>query len=166
MKLVLGLAAMLAVAAPQQLREPAPRLAAIDVETTSWGRLIARWSIDAHGVLLYTSAEPGPFNPASIVTRRYAAGTEGFRRIRVMLGTAELRAGHHMSCTQRITDAIYGKVSWTRPNRRVAKLDFYSECNEYATRNVTAQIRKADQLAKQWAMQGAIIETRPGEAKQ
>ena len=167
MKLVLGLAAMLAAAAPsaqeQELRTPAPRLASIEVETTSWGRLVARWSIDAHGELRYTAPEPDVFNPVRFVTRRYAAGTEGFRRIRVMLGTAELRAGHRMPCTQRITDAIYGDVRWTQPNRRVTTLSFYSECTEFTTRRVTGQIRSAQMLADQWANKGEVIETRAGD---
>lgn len=168
MKLLTGLAAMLVAAAPsaqeQERRTPAPRLASITVETTSWGKLIARWSIDARGELRYTSPEPDIYNPVRFVTRRYAAGTAGFRRIRVMLGTAEVRAGHNMPCTQRITDATYGEVRWTRPNRRVSKLNFYSECNQFATRRVTGQIAKADALAAQWARSGVIIETRAGDA--
>jgi hypothetical protein len=163
MKLAMAMVAMLAVTAPQQLRAPAPRLASIEMETTSWGRLVARWSIAADGTLLYTSVEPGPFDPRQIVTRRYAAGTAGFRQIRVLIGEAETRAGRIMPCDQAIYDAIYGKVRWLQPNGRSKKLAFYTECRQPATRRVVQQLSKANALAKDWAMKGQIVEIKPGK---
>ena len=161
MKLAMAMVAMLTVPTPQQLRAPAPRLASIEMETTSWGRLVARWSIAADGKLLYTSAEPGPFGPTTIVTRRYAAGTGGFRQIRVLIGEAEGRAGHTMPCDQKIYDATYGSVKWVQPNGRSARLDFYTECSQFATRRVVLQLSAANKLARSWGMTGQIIETRP-----
>ncbi len=163
MKLLIGLAAMLALAAPQQLS--AARSSSIEMETTSWGRLVARWSLDDTGLLRYTSPEPGVFDAKRIVTRHYRVGLAGFRRMRALLGSAESQAGRPMRCTQAVTDAVYGKLSW-RTNARVRKLSFYTACSEPATTRIVAQIGQADQLARQWAMRGEVVETRPGERAQ
>lgn len=162
MKLVFGLIAMLAVAAPQQLREPAPRLERIEMESTSWGRLVSRWSIDARGNFAQTVPD-NLYQPKQFVTRSYAVGTAGFRRMRVLLGLAETRGGHRMPCTQAMTDAIYGEVKWVQPGGRARTLNFYTACREYGTRQVVAQIAKARQLADEWAKLGSITETRAGD---
>jgi len=165
-KLALGFVAMVAAAAPQQLREPAPRLERIEMTTTTWGRPLVNWSIDARGNFTLTQAEPDAFEPRQFVTRSYAAGTAGFRQMRVLLGVPETRAGHRMPCTITMTDQVSGTVKWVPASGRTYALDFYTACKEYATRQALTQIGKAGQLASEWAKLGTVTETRAVEQKQ
>lgn len=160
--------AMLLPAQPaQQLPDrPAPRLERIDMDIRSWGRPVSSWSIDARGSLTYTRPEPGVHDAERIVTRRYRAGTAGFRRIRVLIGVPETRAtraGRELTCTPAYTDAPYGTARWTEPNGRAVELRFYAACRESATRAVVKQLQKADALAAEWGMAGEIVETRKVE---
>lgn len=164
MKPLMGLA-LAAFAVPQQMPGPAPRLERIEMETSSWGRTISSWSIDARGNGRLTRAEAGPAGAARMVTRSFAAGTAGFRRVRVLIGIAEQHAGTRLICTQEVTDAIYGSVRWVQAGGRAVSLSFYTECREYAARSVVAQLQKANTLAAQWADKGPVVATRPVERR-
>ena len=153
------IAAALAMAAPAAgQRLGAPNITTITVETTSWGRLIARWTIDDSGDLRYTSPEPDVFNAAHYVTRQYKVGRQGFGRIRAILTGAE-RSRRPLKCRQAVTDAVYGKVTWDLPGARERTLSFYTACSERATRTIVGQIGEADTLARNWAMRGQVIKT-------
>lgn len=167
MKLLVALAliATAAVLPAQQLTAPAPRLERIEMDASSWGRPVSNWSIDARGNVRETHPEPNAFNAKQMVTRRYAAGTQGFRKVRVMMGLAETRAGVRMPCRQTITDMIYGNVRWVQPGGRVTRLSFYTACAERATRDAVAGLQQANALVAGWAARGEIVETRPVEKR-
>ncbi len=156
MKLLLALV-LIAVAMGQH---PAPRLKAIEMETSSWGRTVASWSIDAEGNGRWTVPEPGTFNAKHLVTRSFAAGTAGFRRIRVLIGAAEQRAGGQLRCTVAVTDATYGTVRWVEPGGRTATLPFYTACREASTRAIVDQLGQADRQIADWAEPGPVVETK------
>ena len=156
--IALGLTAMAAPAQP--VHDPAPRLRAIAMETSSWGRPVSNWTIDAHGTGRYTRSEPNAHSPQAIVTRGFAAGTAGFRRLRVLLGRAESRAGADLPCGQRITDQEYGQVRWTRFNGREAALGFDMGCRDPRTRRLLTDISRAEALVAGWAANEPIFETR------
>lgn len=165
MKRILALAlGLIAVAAPAQtVRDPAPRLGAIAMDTSSWGRPVSNWTIDAAGKGRYTRSEPNAHSPKTIVTRSFAAGTGGFRKLRVLLGRAEIRAGGDLPCGQRITDQEYGQIRWARFNGRETALGFDLGCRDFRTRTVLADIAKAEALVAGWAANGPILDTRKVE---
>jgi hypothetical protein len=148
---------------PQELKQPAPVLRRIEMESRTWGHLAASWSIDAQGNGRWTIPEPNPFNATQIVTRSFTAGTAGFRRIRVLIGPAEYRAGTRMTCHNPITDAVSGSVRWVQPSGRTATLSFYTGCNERSTRNVLDRLAEAQALIAEWAKAGTVVETKPVE---
>jgi hypothetical protein len=148
---------------PQELRQPAPVLQRIEMQTSTWGRRASTWSIDAQGNGRWTIPEPDPFNAERIVTRSFAAGTAGFRRLRVLIGLAEYRAGSKMTCNNPVTDAASGAVRWIQPSGRTATLSFYTGCNERSTRNVLDRLAEAQALIAEWAKAGTVVETKPVE---
>ncbi len=156
-----GIAAVSQQQLPQQLDAPAPRLQRIEMETRSWGRPVSSWTIDAQGNGRRTVPEPGVFNAEQLVTRSFAAGTAGFRKIRVLIGLAEYRAGHRLTCNRRVTDAPYGTVRWVQPNGRVSTLSFDTGCLDRSTRNVVEQLTKAETQVAAWASAGPIVQTEP-----
>lgn len=161
MKIVIASLLALAAAQDQPLAmQPAARLDAIEMNINSWGHLVARWSIDARGDGRYTLPEPEAMNPRRLVTRSFAAGSAGFRRVRILLGRAEARMGRPMPCAQRITDMHYGTVHWQRRDGRANALGYDMGCREYATRQVLDDLVKADAIVAGWARNGPIIETR------
>lgn len=160
MKIVI--ASLLALAAAQDqppAMAPAAQLNAIEMDINSWGRVVARWSIDARGDGRYTLPEPEAMNPKRLVTRSFAAGSGGFRRVRILLGRAEARMGRQMPCAQRITDMHYGTVNWRRRDGRANALSYDMGCREYATRQVLDDIVKADAIVAAWAKDGPVVET-------
>lgn len=166
-----GIGAAVAQQAPKELTRPAPVLQRIEMETTTWGREIRSWSIDAAGNVRQTRAEPDAFKVERMVTRSYAAGTAGFRKIRLQMALAEAEAnatpnGRQLPCTQAITDAVYGNAAWVTPNGRAMKLAFYTACTERTAQNVIAALREADEQIATWADAGQIVETRIVERPQ
>lgn len=145
---------------------PAPRLERIEMDVRSWGKPMSAWTIDASGVVRYTRPEPDVHSAKQIVTRRYAAGTAGFRRIRVLIGLAEQYAGATLRCSQLYTDAPYGEVRWVQSvGRRTVKLDYYYACRETVARNLVDPLKKADAQVAAWGMKGEIVETRTVESQ-
>lgn len=164
MRLALALAALCAATpamaqTPPQLKQPAPVLDRIELELSSWGRPLTRWSIDASGVVLRTDPEPGVHNAERLVTRRARVGTTRFREIRLLLAYAENRAGSRLACTQMLTDAPYGKARWVRRNGRTPELSFYTACNERAAQEIVAALQKADERIADWTQKGEIVKT-------
>jgi hypothetical protein len=158
--LVLPLALLTTTAA--QL-PPAPRLTAIEMASNSWGKPVASWRIDAAGNGRYTVPEPNTFNAKRLVTRSFAAGTTGFRKLRVLLGSAEVRREGGMPCIQRITDQVYGQLVWTPRTGRAHRVAFDYGCRDLGTRRILTQISAANDLVAGWAAQGPIVETKPVE---
>ena len=148
-------------AAQQQPRPPAPRLERIEMETLSWGRPVSSWSIDAKGNGRQTMPEPGAFDAKRLVTHSFAAGTAGFRKVRVLLGLAEYRAGHQLACNQRVTDGAYGSVRWVQPNGRASTLRFDTGCLDRTAREVMEQLGKAEAQITTWASAGPVVRTEP-----
>jgi hypothetical protein len=169
MRLPIALLPLLALtaAAPAQQgypSEPAARLRGISMEVRSWGRPVAAWAIDAQGNGTRTTPEPDVHNATTLATRRFAVGTAGFRKLRVMLGGPEMR-GTAIPCMQRITDQIYGSVTWTRYTGRLRTLRFDNGCQDLGARRVLGDIAKADALVAEWAAAGAVVQTRPVERR-
>ncbi len=159
MKWLLALA--LAALPQQQYPDvPAPRLRGIAMETHSWGRPVAAWTIDAAGNGRYTAPEPEVHAAKRLVTRSFAAGTSGFRRLRTLLGNAEVRAGRALPCIQRITDMVYGEVRWTRFDGRSSEFRFDAGCRDFSVRRVLAELKQADDLVAGWAANGPVVETK------
>ena len=151
MKLLLAAIVPIVVQSPAQLLAPAPRLSGIEIEILSWGRPMSHWSIDAQGNGRLTRPEPGVFEAKRMVTRRFSAGTAGFRKIRVLIGGAERRAGHTLPCINRITDAPYGTVRWTPAHGRATQLRFDTGCRDRIAAEVTVQLAKAEAQIAAWA---------------
>lgn len=158
MRLLLALAL---AALPQNHPEtPAPRLRGIAMATHSWGRPVSAWSIDAAGNGRYTAPQPGVHDAKRLVTRSFAAGTAGFRRLRTLLGRAEMRAGHDFPCIRRITDQVYGEVRWTRFDGRASELRFDTGCQDLAARRLFGELKQADDLVAGWAANGPVVESK------
>jgi len=160
MKLLMGLA-LAATAAPQQYAPAAPRLQRIEMKTTTWGHPLVSWTIDAEGNGRLTLPDPDPFKATQMVTRSFAVGTAGFRRIRVLIGIAEQRAPGNLHCTVAATDAPSGTVRWVPSHGRTASLSFYTACSEFSARSVVAQLDKAEALIEEWAKAGPVVEVVP-----
>lgn len=141
------------------LKQPAPVLDRIELELSSWGRPLTRWSIDASGVVLRTDPEPGVHNAKRLVTRRAAVGTTRFREIRVLLAYAENRAGSRLACTQMLTDGPYGKARWVHRHGKPHELSFYTACKERATRDIVTALQKADERIADWTANAEIVKT-------
>ena len=144
----------LALPAAQDL-PPARVIDGIEMETLSWGRATSRWSIDAQGNGQVTRPED-----KKLVTRSFAAGTSGFRRVRVLLGRVEARGGLATGCTARMTDQPYGSVRWLRRSGSTVELKFDRGCRSSATRSAMADMQAADALVAGWGQAGTIVETR------
>jgi hypothetical protein len=149
MKLLLMLAAL--QAALVQDVPPATRLDRIEMDRNSWGKPVSRWVVDASGKGQITRPEPGVFDARRMVTRRFDAGTAGFRKIRVLIGYAELRAGRALPCTERITDAAYGTVRWISAGGRTAELRYDAGCRDRIAAEAVRQLQKADAQIAAWA---------------
>lgn len=159
MKLLIALALATSLA-PQDLpNAPAPRLRAIAFDSHSWGRPVSEWTVDAQGNGTLTVPEPGIYDAKTLVTRRFAAGTAGFRKLRVLLARAELRIGAR-ECSPSITDQIYGSISWTRTTGRVVQFAFNKGCSDAASRLVLGDLAKAEALVTEWAAAGRMVTTR------
>jgi hypothetical protein len=169
MKLILSLslALMSEGASAQDLSTlpPARVLDGIEMQTRSWGKLVSRWQIDAQGNGTYTRPEPDAMQPKRLVTRRFAAGTGGFRRVRVQLGWAEGRAQGNLPCSNRITDQPYGTVRWLRRSNGPRELNFDTGCRNRIAAEVTANIARAETIVASWAQAGEIVETIELETK-
>ncbi|UZK65527.1 hypothetical protein [Sphingomonas sp. M1-B02] len=160
--------ALVALAAPGGAQEvpalpPARVIDSIEMETLSWGRPVTRWTIDAQGNGRETRAEPNAFEAKALVTRGFAVGTSGFRRMRVLLGRAEARGGADLPCADRMTDQPYGSVRWLRQSGSVAALAFDSGCRDSTARRVLDDLQAANALVAGWAQAGKTIETREVE---
>ena len=167
-------AAALLLGAPAALAQPVPAgpMAAsgttIEMETLTWGRPLARWSIDSKGVLIFTTPEPDPFKAERLVTRRHDAGAKGYAQIHKLTQRARALAsarGGEMPCTRAITDAPYGELRWTGPGGARETLKFYTACEEAAARRILGQLAEAEALAARWRDAGEIIETRKADGK-
>lgn len=144
---------------------PAVTLDGIEMRRDSWGRPVSSWTLDARGNGRYTRAEPDAANPARIVTRSFAAGSSGFRRVRILLGRVEARMGRELPCTQRITDQNYGEIRWARRDGRGNALRYDTGCRDSASRRLLADIQGAEAVVARWAAAGPIVETQALEQK-
>ncbi|MEA3016525.1 MAG: hypothetical protein QOI38_1247, partial [Sphingomonadales bacterium] len=86
-------------------REAATRTthSAIAMQTNSWGKLVSEWRIDRSGAGTYSATRDVPgggFRDYDVIVRRFAAGSDGFRRIEALLGAAE----RGYECEHRISD--------------------------------------------------------------
>ncbi|WP_448662684.1 hypothetical protein ACG3SL_18830 [Sphingomonas sp. CJ20] len=164
MTIWIALAGALAGAAPaQEAPAPAPRLERIEMVTQSWGRPVSRWWIDASGKGEQVRPAPDVFNAGTLVTRGFDAGTAGFRRVRVMLGRAEARGGVPLPCINRITDAPYGEIRWTRADGQVQTQRFDTGCRDFGARQSLDERARAEALVVGWADAGPVVKTEPAE---
>ncbi len=128
------------------------------MDSNSWGRLAARWTIDASGKGSYTLPEPDVYQPERLVTRGFSAGPAGFAEIRHLLATAEAHAGRELVCGERITDQYYGTVHWGG-----ASLSYDMGCQDPKTAEVLKGITAAERKVAAWAANQPILETQKVE---
>ena len=140
----------------------AATLSGIGMDMNSWGRRMSEWTIDAAGNGRYTLGEPNPFDPERMVTRRFAAGAQGFAEVRTMLAGAERYAGGEIPCTVDVTDGAYGQLHWTRAGETVSA-HYTQGCGEQAAKDLVAAIERADAIVRGWAMEGTVVDTKPVE---
>jgi hypothetical protein len=141
-------------AAPPPPGDSAPAATGIAMDRNSWGRPVARWTIDAMGKGSYTVPEPDVFNADRLVTRGFSVGPAGFAELRALLAPAEAQAGRDLPCGERITDQYYGTVRWG-----AAALRYDAGCRNPAAVRLVAALEQAERRVADWAAHGPILET-------
>jgi hypothetical protein len=142
-------------------REAATRTthSAIAMQTNSWGKLVSEWRIDRSGAGTYSATRDVPgggFRDYDVIVRRFAAGSDGFRRIEALLGAAE----RGYECEHRISDGPYGSIEWSWDAAPPHRLNFNYGCQSVDAARAYGAMAEAGQLVESWAAAGDLLETR------
>lgn len=136
-----------------------PRNIAIAMRTYSWGHPISIWHIEANGEGRHSASTQipgGTYADYDVVTRRFSAGRDAFRRIEALLAPAE----RGYECEQRITDGLYGDVQWEREGAQPHRRNFNYGCLSADAERAYSGMWEAGQLVEAWAEAGEVVETR------
>jgi hypothetical protein len=126
---------------------------AVAFESTSWGRLVFDWRLERTGAGTYRTireVQGGGFHNYDVVTRRFAAGAEGFERIRLLMAEAGRIIDRGASCSGGITDAGEGKLFWERGGQQDWWMLDYG-CSTPRRQRISALLSEASTLAEGWA---------------
>lgn len=145
-------------AAPAALLAAASAPNAIEMETTSWGKPVIAWRIDGAGAGTYRTAEDvpgGDFYRYKVVTRRFAAGADGFARLAALLAPLQ-RPEPKADCGNEIvTDAASTTVHWLRAAGTVKTALYHGDLCA-AARPGLARVNEAHALVARWAKDAPV----------
>ena len=113
-RIVLAVAALL-VSGCATVAAEVPPGEPVAMKRSSWGKPLAEWRIEPSGQGWFKAsraAEPKGFFNYDLVTRRFSAGPDAYRRVAALLEPARAFAGRDIPCESRATDLPYGTVSW------------------------------------------------------
>lgn len=131
---------------------------AIAMQTASWGKPVSEWRIDRTGTGTYSSARDVPgggFRDYDVVTRRFSAGPDAFRRIEALLAPAE----RGYECTHQVTDGLYGDVRWERAGAQPLRRNFNYGCLSADAERAYSGMWQAGELVEAWAQAGELVGT-------
>jgi hypothetical protein len=146
---------------------PAAGLDEVSMATSSWGRLMAGWTLDADGTGKYQTVKQtgAKFGDYLIVTRRLNAGPRGFARVVSLMQLAETHAGKPLDCRIEITDQPYAEIVW-RTGSQTRKLDVNFGCVSPEAKRVYDSLDAAQSLVAKWAAAApATSETGPASGR-
>ena len=151
----LALPLLLAGAAPP----PAERIA---MTAKSWGRPLIEWSIEPDGAITRTVAQDRgstDFRRYTLVTTTLPPSAPRYRWVAQQLAPVRARLSRPLPCEQRMTDQVYGEVSWGTRGSAVT-LAYDNGCTDAETRAVLRRLQQADAQVARWAAGAPVASTR------
>jgi hypothetical protein len=133
--IVVALAALTGACAAPESAAPvgAAQRAATDVRAitfriTSWGHTTERWTIDASGAAsLELRGRDVPLQQP-LTPQAFTLRAEDFERVRAALAPAQGLGGRNLTCSDGITDAPYGSITWSLADGGEQSVRWYTGC--------------------------------------
>ena len=134
----------------------------IALDLKSWGLPYSQWTLEADGRGTLTLREPEtapPVPPLTLATRDIAVGTVGMAKLSALARQIPRPYPDDQSCTNRMTDAVYGSLSLTRDGQ-TTEIPVYLGCFDEDYLPLATSVEALDALVHRWGGNAAVTSRR------